>query len=543
MKKFFSLALILLSTHCFAEEECISSCECCDPPHSGLFLLRHKEPGGIGYSRGYTSADLLYAYAITPCWSTYLDMRGHVFNNGKWATNLGAGLRFWPGCQECVYGMNVYWDWSETDHSNFHQVGIGLEYLRPCWDLQLNGYIPVGRKKKNYRTGFEEFQGNEAIFFQKSEFSMWGLDLSFGSWLYECSWMKVRSLLGAYFFQGYYSERAGGARLTAEIHFWDRVVAEGHVSYDNQFKWIGQGELSIRFPFGPCLDRGDRPTNCCASILSLEERLVSQPERFEIVVTTTHKKKGRARNPFTGELMNFFFVNNLANSQGTFESPFPTLLQAVNASSTGDAIYVFPGDNSTNGLSDVVNLKDFQLLASAETPFEVDTRFGRMEIPAFASQKPKLGNQVVLANQNLVSGFDITLTGNDAITGTSVTAPIVQSCVLNVTTGNGVRLIDSTGVCIIQDCLIAAEASGAFFTNCMGDFRILRNVVNAETNPGTNTGAILAEPFFGIMTVEDNWIRSDQIGIHMDDLFDGEFRAKGNIINNPNNQNQIVVEN
>ncbi len=58
--------------------------------------LRHIESGGIGYEDGYTTLEAFLAsdpskWAVTP----FLDARGHVFDNGKWAANAGVGLR---GC-------------------------------------------------------------------------------------------------------------------------------------------------------------------------------------------------------------------------------------------------------------------------------------------------------------------------------------------------------------------------------------------------------------------------------------------------------------
>ncbi|MDE3045922.1 MAG: inverse autotransporter beta domain-containing protein [Verrucomicrobiota bacterium] len=57
----------------------------------------------------------------------FLDARGHVFDNGKWAANAGVGLRTLKGTR--AYGINAYYDYRNTGRFHSNQIGAGLESL------------------------------------------------------------------------------------------------------------------------------------------------------------------------------------------------------------------------------------------------------------------------------------------------------------------------------------------------------------------------------------------------------------------------------
>jgi hypothetical protein len=70
----------------------------------------------------------------------FLDARGHVFNNGKWAANAGAGLRaLW---KNRAYGYNTFTTTIEVrDASTRIKLGVGLETLGELFDFRINGYF------------------------------------------------------------------------------------------------------------------------------------------------------------------------------------------------------------------------------------------------------------------------------------------------------------------------------------------------------------------------------------------------------------------
>ena len=159
----------------------------------------------------------------------------------------------------------------------------------------------------------------------------------------------------------------------------------------------------------------------CQSI-ALSHRSVQPVNRFEIIPTHRKKSIAKAIDPSTGKPYFFWFVNNTSHSEGTFESPFPTLIAAQNASAPGDVIYVFPGDGTSQGMDAGIALKSNQYLFGAGIGQRLPIATGSLLIPPQASGFPSLtaplGSSVVtVANNNTISGFQIASNANGTLKG------------------------------------------------------------------------------------------------------------------------------
>src|SRR5262245_49456860 len=130
MKRFFWLCLALSSL--FATE-------------SMHFDLRHTEPNGVGFDHGYTTLEAYLMPGDHRKAYPFLDIRNHVFNNGRAAFNTGCGARIFS--DERIWGCNVYYDFRSARKRNFNQVSLGLETLGCIWDAYMNGYLVVGEKR------------------------------------------------------------------------------------------------------------------------------------------------------------------------------------------------------------------------------------------------------------------------------------------------------------------------------------------------------------------------------------------------------------
>ena len=139
----------------------------------------------------------------------------------------------------------------------------------------------------------------------------------------------------------------------------------------------GRGSIKLVVPFGGKrkIQRKD-----CQSI-ALNNRSVQPVNRFEIIPTHRKKSIAKAIDPSTGKPYFFWFVNNTSHSQGTFESPFPTLIAAENVSAAGDVIYVFPGDGTSQGMDAGIALKRNQSLFGAGIGHRLPTATGSLLIP------------------------------------------------------------------------------------------------------------------------------------------------------------------
>ncbi len=160
--------------------------------------------------------------------------------------------------------------------------------------------------------------------------------------------------------------------------------------------------------------------------MRLSERIVQPVDRSEIIPVGKQRVTGPAINPATGEPFFFIFVNNTSHSLGTFESPYPTLLEAQNGSSPNNVIYVFPGDGSTTGMNAGITLQNGQMLLGAASKYSLTTTLGTVSVPALAAYQPVLTNTttapvVTLANNNVVSGLQISNVNGNGIYGAGIT--------------------------------------------------------------------------------------------------------------------------
>jgi hypothetical protein len=75
------------------EKETVQEKPCKQDYQPIKITLRHIESNGIGYDQGYTTLEGFFHTSDPTQWVPFLDLRGHVFNNGKLAANVGLGLR------------------------------------------------------------------------------------------------------------------------------------------------------------------------------------------------------------------------------------------------------------------------------------------------------------------------------------------------------------------------------------------------------------------------------------------------------------------
>ena len=424
--------------------------------------FKHREANGIGYPTGYSSVEGFFSTSKTPNLVGFADVRAHVFNDSRKAYNLGVGVRGLSEPLHLVFGANVFYDYRDGRHRAFNQIGVGLEVLGTRWDLRASGYIPVHNTKKKYRDEFLKFKGSSAVFAKRYEFAFIGAEIALGRELVRSKYWDLHAKLAGYWFNGAYGKNAGGGLFELATNITRYLTLKGQASYDSLFRGIFQAEAAINIPFGARFESRESEL-CCSVLKMLEDRLVETVDRFEMIVTSTKRKKAVAIDPMTGDPLTFIFVDNTSHSLGTFESPFPTLLQAQNASAPDDVIYVFPGDGTTNGMNAGITLQNNQKLIGSGVPVTVTTPFGLRTIPAQTTATPLIsntGNVVTLANNNEVSGFGITSSGGRGIIGggASTLGAVITSNSI-VTSNNAIDLAVFSGNVIIRNNLLSALGS------------------------------------------------------------------------------------
>ena len=462
---------------------------CCSPYHNMRAGIRVNENRGIGYEDGYTT---LEAFGIYDQWSSdfmpFFDVRGHVFNNGKLAGNLGIGGRTILPSINHTFGAYFYYGVRRVGPGlTVNQLSPGLELVGEQMEYRINGYFPVGNEK-GHKSGFEfeEFEGNNILLKFKQYHAMRGADAELGVHLKQSTDYDVYLAEGAYYFRAPHASSWGGkTRLLAR--YKEYVSVEAAYSYDHLFGGRLEGIVSFSMPFGNTLKRTGR---CCQKTDDLLlSRASFAPSRFEIPVVKKIRKKERAINPATGLPWTVWFVNNTSSSAGTYESPYPTLALAELASSTNDMIYVFPGNGSA--YNETITLKDGQAFFGSGINQQFASTKGTMTIPAFSASYPTVSNGatvVTLGNSNAVSGFNILASGGQG--GIYMPLALTNGAVIqnnNITvTGNfngitvGTLL---TGVVDISSNRITASGS-----NGEGILLQLTNTQQASVSQNTISG-------------------------------------------------------
>ncbi|MES2121952.1 MAG: right-handed parallel beta-helix repeat-containing protein [Chlamydiota bacterium] len=451
---------------------------------------RHIEGGGIGYNQGYTTLEAFIA-ADPGRWSVmpYLDARGHIFDNGKWAANAGAGLRTILGCR--TYGLNAYYDYRNTHKLHYNQIGLGLETLGKLWDIRINGYLPVGKKITSpYNTQFDHFSGNRMILSQKHQFAMKGADAEVGFHFGKSRLFDFYAAAGPYYFIGEIGHNTWGGKGRLNGMFKDYITLEISDSYDTRFHNNFQVQLTLSLPFGrKSLVKKKGCLSTCKLADALNSRMLQPVGRQEIIVVGSGKKHPVAIDPSTGLPLFFIFVDNTSNSAGTYASPYPTLAQAQANSQPGDTIYVFPGDGTTTGMDSGISLKASQKFWGSGVSHSIQTTAGTISIPAQSSTSPTItntnidteGNAINLASNNAISGFTIASAMNDAIYGSDAQNLQISSCVFQNTTTYPIEAYFSGDASI-------SITSNQFLNNVNGIFLSLNGTSAVDCLDNTFTG-------------------------------------------------------
>ncbi len=379
--------------------------------------VKHIEARGIGYKQGYTSLQGFFPILATlnANWVPFFDFRAHIFNDGHPDINAGLGARFLDHARSRTWGANLYYDYRKTSRFHYNQVGAGLETLGDLWDFRINGYFPVGtRTSSPYRFKFHRFKGNSLILSNKREFAMTGTNAELGAHVYQRGRLDLYTAFGPYYFKGQNRTAWGGEGRVA-LTAWDHCRVQVNASYDTIFKTIVQGEASLFFSWGGKKEIKKRSSSMCSDSSMIVHRALQRVDRQEITVLDTKHEKSKAIDPATGQPYTFYFVNNTSHSQGTFASPFNTLLAAQNASSPNDVIYVFAGDGTDTGMNSGITLQYGQQLLGAGIDQTIATTRGTITVPAQGTGLPlisnandltELGVQLVAGN-NVLSGLDL----------------------------------------------------------------------------------------------------------------------------------------
>lgn len=462
--------------------------ECMKANNPHRLELKHSEGKGIGYTQGYSSLDAFFT-GKEGDYIPFVDLRGHVFNDAQWATNVGVGTRYiFDPCRWMV-GVNGYFDYRTLHHNtHFTQIGAGIEAFFDRFDFRLNGYLPVGNKRKKIKTDltsvtFKRFSGNYILmnehYNNTFQGAMKGFNAELGAHLFgNQTEYDIYFGVGPYYYALSQGKQSWGGKARLKIELTRCLFLEASDSFDNIFHNRLQGTINLTIPFAG--RRWYHSKRECRNAMNW--KAVMPIERQEIIVVSKFKKKQTidpvAIDPATGNPYYVVFVKNsnpdLGN--GTFENPFQNLSNLDNPTSAqsgsfpDNTIYVFAGDGSATHMSggDMVLQANQRLLGSGHAHVYQTTK-GELTIPAQTAHMPKIqgvsgvNSAIVLNNNNEVSGLDISFSPGTLVT-TGQACIKSDSTIVNANINNNILTNETFGL-LIGSTMLGSSASGTIIVS------------------------------------------------------------------------------
>ena len=236
----------------------------------------------ISIEEDYFEADMIVPLFSSKCYTPFLDVRGYHFNDGKWAANLGFGIR--KNLSECsVLGINTYYDYRRgKSKNNFHQIGLGFEWLNSCWDIRINGYLPISQKTQTFdRCVFDHLGDGFVATRRRIEYAYSGFDGEIGISLLSYCDFNLYSAIGPYYYRRSRQNHFWGGYGRLELDWKSIISFQVQMSYDKVYSTNVQGIIQISVPldfFCSCSCWGD--WGC--------HRLINQRVRRNGIIQTDH---------------------------------------------------------------------------------------------------------------------------------------------------------------------------------------------------------------------------------------------------------------
>ncbi len=209
------------------------------------------------------------------------DLRGHRFDHGSYAANLGFVGRFIPDfCSDfCnILGFNMYYDYRQACLGYFQQAGFGLEILGNRWDLRGNLYVPFGSKNHHKQCIFDDYIGDYFLIQDIYESVSYSFNAEIGYYLMRSRDFFLYVAGGPYYISGRKCvDKTRGGEVRFRPQYKDYIALDFSYRYDSLFESVWQAEISIQLPLYKLKNQNLRP--CC-----LSDWQIYQPvQRFEVM--------------------------------------------------------------------------------------------------------------------------------------------------------------------------------------------------------------------------------------------------------------------
>ena len=469
---------------------------------------------GVGYESSFFGLDGFVPITQTPGKNlTYAQGRLLLdTNGGNPGGNVAVGYRDFDPSSGRILGGYVGVDVRDTGRTTFSQLGAGVEAVFPRFEFRVNGYLPMGDRRREVASqsftsissslsgGSDttaptlRFQGNSLLFdspaastltttttrFTRAldEMSLAGLDAEAGVKLAQLSpGSDLRSYLGMYYYSGEGVSGFVGVRGRLALRLNDTVTAGLAVQGDREFGTTAVATVSLQFPTVGRKTTGQPADNWARmgdsairnQAVAVTERSRTSTQITEDVQTVGSGSGGTivAQNPATGQPYVFqHAVLGAAGGNGTFETPFGTVLDAITAA-PGDGngiVYVQAG---TNPGIPAFTIKDgVQVLSSGVAQTLATVQQGNVQLPLSGTGTlPIVAGTVTMGNNTTLGGFTITGFNGPGIVGTGLRNVTIQDNFITALGGDIGIFLDGnlTGAVTIRRNTIGTGISGGIF--------------------------------------------------------------------------------
>ncbi|MDB5338911.1 MAG: Parallel beta-helix repeat protein [Planctomycetaceae bacterium] len=406
-------------------------------PFAIRMSVRSDIGNGPGWAQGYQSLNGFVPITFEPDRSLlFVNGRAIVTNNNDFVANVGAGGRFYSPEIDRVFGASFWYDYDNSNATNYDQWGISLESLGKYADFRLNAYIPSNDNQSTLgtsRNGNISFIGqNIGIGTNRLvENALRGGDLEVGGAMPFFGDYGLRSYVGAYYFQAPSVESTVGFKYRTEVLVTQDLQMSISASSDKLFGNNLFGAVTYYFPVG-----GQKRV---MSRQPVRERLYTNVERNNRlnVFRRELSENVRAINPETGLAYVVHHVDNInpvGTGDGSVKNPFGSLSDAAPGA---DIVFVHHNQLDTSGnpiltgLNTGITLIDNErLLGQGTEHLFDDLRYGTLVLPGNDG-----GPQPIITNPN---GDVVTLANNNEVSGLQIGAASPNGPAGNGIFGNGI---------------------------------------------------------------------------------------------------------
>lgn len=486
--------------------------------------VRFLPAAGLRYTNqsggtvGFTSVESFFPLRQSPGHLTYIAPIFNIFDDGELGGNFILGHRAYDLENQRLFGGYISWDGRNFNDHFYHQIGLGLEAAIDSWNVSLNGYIPIGRSRR--QTGEQilglarvPFRGNRLFLDGISFFdaAMAGFDLELGRIINLNERGYLRPFIGGYFLTAERSENALGIRGGLQA-VRQGISGSLAIQHDGLFgtqvlfsvgiyltEWAGiqrTRPVSSTAMTGVLAQAGEQPLVLDNRAFSLAiqgflQQLGALPSRRNSIVIEQQRIREDivAQAPDGQPYEVFHVVVGASGGNGTAEAPFGTIQPALSAAANASRPLVYVRSGTNTGLTPFTIPSGTQVFSSAVNyTLPVRTRFSSVRdvtIPAVAGDVRPLV-QGTFGAGGLTSGQGVvTLGNNTTLAGFNI--QITDALAVGGTPGRrGIIAIGTENVRILSNVVNNALGEGIYLENVTGKAEILNNTV---TGTRSNTGA------------------------------------------------------